>query len=70
MDCDVPKLVVKQATPCVDDDSAAKWRLIALSRMDLHVLKQMAKKIAPFLDEDFAAEFRLDAQVLQERDHA
>lgn len=49
---DVVRLIVKQASPCVYEDSAAKLGLNALARMEGDVPKLMGKQAAHCIDED------------------
>lgn len=70
MDCDVPKLKMKQTAPCINEDSASKLLSKALRRMSRDVLQLKVKHVTPCVDEDSAADYRLDARVRKEHDHA
>lgn len=61
LDCDVCKLKTKKATPCVSEDSVAKLRFDAQTRLDRDKLQLMVKQGAFSADEYSAAKMRLDA---------
>lgn len=70
MDCEVCELMVNQATPRMNEDTAAELRLDDQTQLDRDALDPMVEQAAPCADEYSAPKLRLDAQALKELDHA